>query len=428
MLGGGTFTVQNKKLPGAYINFVSAQKASATLSDRGIAALPIVWDWGIDGEVFGVGVSDFLKDTKKIFGYDYTSEKVKGLRDLFLGAKTVYFYKLNNGSKASNTFATAKYKGTRGNDIKTVISINVDDQTKFDVATYLDLALVDSQTVSNAKELVDNDYIDFKKDAALVATAGANLTGGTNGEITGSDYQAALNAFEAYSFNALGCLATNEEIKGLFVAYTKRLREDAGVKFQCVVHRYETADYEGIVSVENNTTSELVYWVLGRIAGCGINASNTNKEYTGEFVVDTGYTQSQLEEAIDGGKFILHRSGDKVRVLEDINTLVTTTEEKGADFKSNQTIRVLDQIGNDIAALFNTNYLGIVPNDNAGRISLWNDIVKHHQELQKVRAIENFSSENVTVKMGDTKKSVVVSDYVTPTNCMAQLYMVVTVM
>ena len=54
-----------------------------------------------------------------------------------------------------------------------------------------------------------------------------------------------------------------------------------------------------------------------------------------------------------------------------------------------------------------------------------NDIVKHHTELQDIRAIENFSSENVTVEKGDTKKSVVVTDYVTPVNAMEQLYMTV---
>ena len=30
MLGGGTFLVQNKVLPGSYINFVSVSRASAT--------------------------------------------------------------------------------------------------------------------------------------------------------------------------------------------------------------------------------------------------------------------------------------------------------------------------------------------------------------------------------------------------------------
>ena len=80
--------------------------------------------------------------------------------------------------------------------------------------------------------------------------------------------------------------------------------------------------------------------------------------------VNVDYTQTQLEQAIDDGKFIFHKVGDEVHVLEDINTLVTTTDEKGDDFKSNQTIHVLDQIANDIAALFNTKYLGSIPNDD----------------------------------------------------------------
>ena len=45
-LGGGTFTVQNKQLPGAYINFVSASSANAALSERGIVTMPLKLDWG----------------------------------------------------------------------------------------------------------------------------------------------------------------------------------------------------------------------------------------------------------------------------------------------------------------------------------------------------------------------------------------------
>lgn len=85
------------------------------------------------------------------------------------------------------------------------------------------------------------------------------------------------------------------------------------------------------------------------------------------------------------------------------------------------------QQGNDIAVLFNTKYLGVVPNDNAGRVSLWSDIVKHHEQLQEIRAIEDFKDTDVTVEQGNTKKSVVVNDYVTVVNAMDKLYMTVTV-
>ena len=94
-LGGGTFVTQNKELPGAYINFISAASATATLSDRGIVTMPLELDWGVDGEVFEVTNADFQKNSMKIFGYDYTHDKMKGLRDLFLNARTLYAYKLN---------------------------------------------------------------------------------------------------------------------------------------------------------------------------------------------------------------------------------------------------------------------------------------------------------------------------------------------
>ena len=77
-----------------------------------------------------------------------------------------------------------------------------------------------------------------------------------------------------------------------------------------------------------------------------------------------------------------HLVGDQTRVLTDINTFVSVTDEKSVDFSSNQVMRVLDQIANDIASLFNSKYLGKVQNDASGRVSLWSDIVAHHTQLQ----------------------------------------------
>ena len=70
-LGGGTFISQNKKLPGTYINFASAQSASSSIGERGTAAMAIEMDWGKDGEIIEVTSESFAKDSMKIFGYDY---------------------------------------------------------------------------------------------------------------------------------------------------------------------------------------------------------------------------------------------------------------------------------------------------------------------------------------------------------------------
>ena len=432
-LGGGTFTVQNKELPGAYINFVSAASANAALSDRGIATMPLELDWGAEGEIFEVTNEDFMKNSLEIFGYEYTNEKLKGLRDLFLNVKTLYAYRLNSGGeKAENTFARAACGGVRGNDIITVIQNNVDDETLFDVKTLLGKAVVDEQTVSAAGELKDNLFVKWKEGIALEATAGTPLTGGTNGEVNGAAHQAYLDKAEGYTYNAMGAAVTDETVKSLYTAFNRRLRDEMGVKFQLVLYR-QAADYMGVVSVKNRVLDDgwseagLVYWVTGIIAGCQVNRSNQNRVYNGGFQVEALYTQSELKAALKAGEFVLHKVGRDVRVLEDINTMVTFTDEQGEVFKDNQTIRVMDQIANDIAVLFNTKYLGVVPNDNAGRISLWSDIVKHHEQLREIRAIEDFSDADVTVTEGNSKKSVTVTDLVTVVNAMGKLYMTVAV-
>jgi hypothetical protein len=436
-LGGGTFLTQNKVLPGGYINFISAARASATLSDRGYVAIPLELDWGVDGEVFTVEAVDFQKNSLRIFGYDYSHAKVKNLRELFKNARTVFCYRLNSGVKAAvtagNLTITAKYSGVRGNDIRVVISKNVDDATVYEVTTLIGSAKIETQMVKTVENLVNNDYITFTGTGALAESAGLILSGGTNkASVEGADYQAFLDKVESYSFNTLGCPSTIGSITDLFVQFTKRMRDDNGIKFQTVVYK-TAADYEGVISVENkvldagvNETS-LIYWVAGASAACAVNKSNTNRRYDGEYSIDVNYKQSQLEQGIKAGKFMFHKVGAEVHVLDDVNTYVSFIPEKNEDFNSNQVIRVLDQIANDIAVLFNTKYLGKVQNNDSGRTSFWSELVTYNKELERIQAIESFKASDVVVEQGIDKKSVVVTNPVTPVNAMTKLYMTIIV-
>lgn len=430
-LGGGTFTVQNKQLPGAYINFVSASSANAALSERGIVTMPLKLDWGREREVFEVDTESFRKNSREIFGYEYTDDKLKGLRDLFKNARTLYAYRIGGGEKAANAFAKAKYGGKRGNALS--VAISEENENLFTVKTLLDGKEVDSQTVSESNELSGNPYLDFIPEAELAATAVTPLSGGSDKTDADGDYADYLNKIESFGFNVMAANVSDSTLKGMFADFTKRMRDEMGIKFQLVLHDYPEADHMGVISVKNKATDEnapkesLVYWVAGAEAGCAVNKSCQNKRYDGEFTVNTDYTQSQLKAASAGGEFVLHKVGSDIRVLEDRNTLTTINEQLGEVFRDNQTVRVTDQIANDIAVLFNTKYLGTVPNDSAGRVSLWTDIVKHHEQLKNIRAIENFSDSDVTVTQGETKKSVAVNDAVTVVNAMSKLYMTVNV-
>ncbi len=435
-LGGGLWFTQDKKLPGTYINFVSRGSGFAELSERGVVAMPMTLDWGADGEIITLNSETFMRNSTVLFGYAYDDDKMKGLRDLMRHCRTAYIYKLNSNTasgKAENTYCTAKYAGTRGNALKTVIAVNVDDTSKFDVMTYLGTELVDSQTVAASSALVANDFVTWKAGTTLEATAGLALSGGTDATVTVANHQTFMDLIQSYSVNAIGVV--NDEsasgaisVNALYAAFTKRMRDEMGVKFQTVLYN-NAADHEGVVNVKNAVTdsgwsaASLVYWVTGVIGGVAVNASAMNMVYDGEFTVDVNYTQAQLEAAIDAGEFILHKVGDGIRVLNDQNSLVTVTADKNDLFKQNQTIRVIDSIANDIATIFNTRYIGQIPNDDEGRISLWNDVVNHHLELQRIRAIQDFDEDDVVVSPGVEKGAVLIQDAVTIINAMSKLYM-----
>ena len=444
--GGGIWLTQSKVLPGTYVNFTSISKASATLSDRGVAALPLPLGWGPEGEVFEVTGEDFKKNCMNIFGFQVNAPAMLLLRELYRNAKTAFLYRLTGTTiKAACTvsdtvFATAVFGGSRGNSLKLVITANVDNPEAFDVLTYMDDVLVDAQIgVVDSTKLQNNAFCTFATDKSLALTSGAPFTGGSDGTMDGTAHQSALDKLEPFAFNTLGCVAADDITKGLYAQYTKRMRDEIGSKFQLVGYRIPGADFEGVISVENAATNYptdvpglseqgLVYFTLGLQAGCEVNRSCTNRAYNGELTVDTNYTQRQLEDGIRAGKFMYHKAGGAVRVLDDVNTLVTLSDTKGAIFQSNQTIRVCDQIANDAAVLFNTRYLGVVPNDASGRMSLWNDICKLIQALERIRAVENFDTKTLTVEQGETKKAVLCTiNGLNIVNAMAQLYMAVVI-
>lgn len=428
-LGGGTFQFQNKVLPGVYINFVSLSRASVDMADRGYVALPLEMKWGAEDTIITLEQADFQKNSLDILGYDYTAPELQPLREIMKNAKTLYLYRLTkNPVKATNKWATALYGGSRGNDITIKVQRNVDQVSKWDVITMISDNVVDIQTVTTTEELKANKFVTFKTSEALDTHNGLQLAGGTDGDaITGNEYQKFLDKIESYYINTLTTISDNDTIKDLFVAFTKRMRDEVGSKFQTILYRKE-ADFEGVVSLENKVLNQEketlgVLWLAGVLGSCEINKSITNKKYDGEYTFEFKENQTALAKGKLKGQLLFHLVNEEPRVLSDINTFVTWRKDKNEDFSKNQTIRVIDQVAVDIANLFNKRYLGLTPNDKAGRTDLWKDIVVHHENLQKIRAIEGFTDKDVVVEMGEKKDAVLITDTIVPINAMEKLYM-----
>ena len=447
-LGGGTFETQNKIIPGAYINFVAANRASLALSDRGVATMPLRLDWGVHGEVFEVTSEDFQRNSLAIFGYEFTHPSLAGVRDLFRNIRIGYFYRVN--ADTSSTFAVseigrARHVGTRGNDIAVTVESSPDEARTLIVSTLLGENVVHVQGVTENSQPADNDFVTFN--SRVSQSSWYNFSGGQTPDVVRTEgYVNYLNKIESYNFNVIGYSGVDSDIMTLFANFTRRMREDSGVKFQCVLSPGSlnptsvattggsSFDHEGIVSVVNSVEEDmyegniisknLVFWTTGLCAGLAINQTGTNRVYSGEFTPICDFTQSMFEGFVRLGHLAFYRlNSGEVRILSDINSLVNLNQNQSEDFKYNQTIRTIDQIGNDMALLFTTRYKGIMPNDQDGRIGLWSDIVMHADRLQNIRAIQEFSPEHVTVEQGENPRSVVVGHSVKIVNAMSFLYM-----
>lgn len=433
-LGGGTFTAQNKVLPGTYINFISQPTKVSGLGERGIVALPIALTWGEQGKVLTVTAEDFQEKSLNLLGYQFSAPELLPFREIFKNASKVLVYNLTTGGKAAAcTYATAKYVGTLGNSMQVIVQKNVDDSTMFDVTlvrTDMGNYEVDKQTVAKAADLVDNDFVVWKKDATLAVSAGTPLTGGEAGTVSTATYQTALDKFESYSFNVLVGVSPDdtdaETLNALFIEYTKRMRETTFAKFQSVIASDSaTADYEGIVQLPAKQSNAL-YWAAGALAGARGNTSCTNKTYDGEQVIDVDYTQTELEQFIKTGKFVFHNVEGDVNVLTDINTFVTYTQTKGSDYSSNQVIRGMDMRALAITRLHNKKYIGKIPSNAGGRVSLWDDIVSLAREQEADGTLENYDSSMLVVTAGNDKKSTVVTEELDFVCAMEKLYMTIT--
>lgn len=317
---------------------------------------------------------------------------------------------------------------------------------RYIVKTFLEGVEVNKQKVRGMYQIKDTDFIVWDKERELELTAGTPLTGGTNGDVTVARWQEILNQLEVECFHILAWPTTDDSIQQMAVNFTRKMRDEMGIKFQTVMPKTsEPVNYEGIIQVENsindldypNPDVALVYWVAGKEAGCKVQDSVANSEYDGMFDINVEYSQRDLENIIESGYFAFHRARGKtttdgtpqvIKVLLDINTLTEPEKDQGDSWKNNQTVRVMDQCANDIAAIFNNDYFGKVPNTVTGREQLKNSIVDHHTQLEAIQAIENFNPDDVVVDDVETDKvTVIATDAIEPVNAMEKLFMTIVI-
>ena len=447
-MAGGTWTSQNKVLPGTYINVKSQGSINANVGDRGVVAIAEPLSWGPSGVVQTIIPGE---DLRPYIGYDVTASQALFLREMMKGSDTtagpmrILLYRPagTSGAKATTTIGAltvnALYDGVRGNDITIIVQEQVENEGTYDVSTVIDGSIVDEQSVTGLSQLQANEWVTFAGTGTTITEdAGKALSGGTDPTVSATDYSNFLTAIEPYQFDILVYDGTDTTVIQAIAQFVERISNNVGQKCQAVMAGETAANSnsEFVIAVNNGvklddgtalTAQQATWWVGGAEAGALYYQSLTYSQYPNAVEANPKLTDTQAAEAIQAGYLCFIDTFGTVKVCTDINSLTTFTVDKGQEFSKNRVMRVLMQFCNDVYEHFSNYFIGKVDNNEVGRNLLKGWIVGYLNEMQANNGIQNFDTEYVSVEPGNSIDAVLVKVYIQPVDSIEKIYMAVTV-
>lgn len=426
-----TWTTQNKRLPGAYVNFKARKEQKALVSGEGIPALML------QGQTLAApGFHTVAQgtDLAKLFG---TTAKIAYVAEALAVASKVLVYvpSSTGGTKATGTegglTVTAVKEGAEGN--KLVVKI-INNGPNVTVTTVLDNAQVDSQDVQANQLPAANDYVTF---SGTLPSGGASqeqiqLSGGADGSIDNS-VDKFIAELSKQDFRVVAYGTDTADDKKKLVAAVKEWRSE-GRAIVAVINNYAEANNEGIISVDNGvtladgtklTSKEAIYRVAALSANAG-SKSLTHAEYVGAIDCDAK-TPQEIAQAIEKGNIVFRMFRGRVLIAQDVNTLVTPLDGQNDDFKKNKLVRTMDIIGEAIQAVFVENFVGQVVNDIDGRELFKQHLIVRVLDPLVAQSALTYSAEDIKVMEGSQKEAILVSLGVKLADAMEKLYVTVEV-
>ena len=480
-MAGGTWRIQNKVRPGVYINVKGDGKPVLTTPlGRLLMFQNKPLGWGKKGIIELTATSDFTALT----GHKNTDQVLAPVHEALKNAETVLLLNdFDSGTKSTSTKAgiytvNAKYEGEQGNNISvsfapsplgdgakaqditvtTLFGTKQVDQVKITLPLANKEAITAAELTDEKQLEVHNDYVDitFGTNPADVTkelkgngeyplytaifngltqtAANVSLAGGSNGTNKVVDD---MNDYLENEFYAVATTAGWDEssnIHKLLVEEIKLLRENVGIKVRGVVPNATGVvyNYEGVSTVLNGYVLNDGTVITPNIAAArfaGMSASATpDQALTYTQLDDAAEAKPKLNndktiEALNAGQIVFTtRSGERVVIEQDINSLTKFTSIKPKDFSKNRIIRTLDEICTNTTQTFETSFLGKVSNNEAGRNVFKANRIGYLTSLQNQNMIRDFENSDLTLSQGNEKDTVLMELYVTPVDAMEKLY------
>jgi len=454
----GTFSKSNRpERPGAYVNFSPTATTTVPASAGSVAAVLITHDWGPSETVARcVSFSDFQAQ----FGSSDDTAGYRAVRQAFTGeglpgrggASEVLVWRavaasaakadaalLNTaGSPVTGLTLTAKYDGTRGDDLKVTIQDNAANGSNFDLILKDGTVEVERYTLpdENISELAAeinliSDWVTAAADVdnvSLAEVSNSAFSGGDDGtSLLAGDYTAAFDALEVYRFGVFAAEnLTDPSITASLVAWVDGLNAvgksllgviggAAAESVATAVTRATTANSPyivcvGVGSAEDSTlgtgetsvslgTAELAPRIAGILCSRGETQSITFARLA-NLSITAGATEAQILTAFDAGLVVLSRDSHSVapvRIEKGLTTFTTTDDltRPYLIYRNPKFVRTMQGVQQELAQWSEENVIGILPINDTTR----EYVVGHATLLLKGRAASGAIQETFTVQI-----------------------------
>lgn len=363
--GGGIFNNFDRDLLGVYFRSIDGSTTRAITNGFVAMAVEDV-GWSPEG-VFGLSASDFNRDGKYMFLTNTrTQDFLMPLREVTKNASSVWIYNTaSGGTKAENIFATAKYTGSRGNNLTVIVSQGIsastfDVELKANIDGVLENILL-YRSITDLNNLPTNTFVDWKTDATLAVTAGMPLTGGVD-KTPIADFEAGfLAAIAQYDYNVIVMASEDSSKNSAFCEWVRESRDLNGAFIQGVTYNV-ASNLACIYSVSQDRN--LCYWVAGLAAKSGLRDNIAAIPYDGELRnLITNYDAYQIRQANLNGQIIFHDMERGINpeatvfaIYDEITNLTAPSTYEPAVLTSGYVFRVRDIIRRWIRATWFRKY------------------------------------------------------------------------
>ena len=466
-MGGGQYEIENKVLPGVYINIKSKPSMNVVMGERGIVAIAKQLSWGEQGKLIEI---EGVNNLQLLTGYSQTSPENLFIRELMRGsnltsgASKILLWRLEEtgGAKASlevedGIKISTKYVGKRGNDIAVIISPVLESKNdegtlyyQWTIEVVVDGLILESFTRgiytgrdAGSVEATVKDFMDIESNwiqvsgtetANLETMVATNLTDGKDGTILPSAHNNFISAIAKVNFNVIVYDGEDTITKGAYKSLVNRLCTEEGRYCVAVISEYK-ADSEYVINVSNAftneegvalTTAQATWWVGGASAGANYWESLTYHNVPNASQVEPEYENSELAKRLSAGEFLFFKMDDEIKVLSDVSSFTSVNVNKSKAFCKNRVVRTIMQICNDLYLGYSKYYIGIVDVNDAGVNLVKAYGIDYLNKVMAKNAIQNFVPDDYQVSQFEID-SMKIAMQIQPVDSLEKIYIEMTI-